>query len=159
MPDRKFSLNALSIIGFLGILLGIWWASMASKLPGGSMDGTPGAGSFPMAVSIALIILGAIMVYNGFKEQVAYFARPEGVSVEMAKENVLAILLTVAACALFVLLWYWTNNYVIANFVLMLALAMVYRVHVVKSLVFAIAFSLGSYYFFSKVLQVLLYAR
>jgi hypothetical protein len=77
----------------------------------------------------------------------------------MAKEYVLAILLTVAACALFVLLWYWTNNYVIANFVLMLALALVYRVHVVKSLVFAIAFSLGSYYFFSKVLQVLLYAR
>ncbi|NLL41886.1 MAG: tripartite tricarboxylate transporter TctB family protein [Firmicutes bacterium] len=158
MTERKFSLNALSVIGFLGVLLGIWWASMASKLPGGSADGTPGAGSFPMAISIVLIILGAILIYNGLRENVAYFARKKEISDAMAKENLIAILLTVAGCALFVVLWYYTH-YLIANFLLMFGLALLYKVKLPKALIFGIAFSVGSYYFFSKVLQVLLLAR
>ena len=98
------------------------------------------------------------MVFNGMREKVAYFARKEGVSDEMARDNVIAILLTFAGCALFVVLWYYTH-YMLANFVLMAGLGLLYRVKLPKALIFGAAFSVGSYYFFSKVLQVLLLAR
>ena len=150
---KSFSINAITIIGLLGVLLGVFWISVSLDFPKGSADGVPGAGSFPIATSVLLIALAVLMITTSIREDKLYFNFHE-----MEYGNKLALLLTIAACVAFVVLWYFTN-YIVASFVLMTTLGVLYRIRFSNALVFATCFSVGTYLFFSKALQVMLLAR
>lgn len=150
---KDFSINAITIIGALGVLLGVFWINISLDFPKGSADGVPGAGSFPIATSVLLIGLAIIMIMTSIKENRLYFNFRE-----MAYENKLALLLTIVACAIFIVLWYFTS-YIVASFALTTMLGVLYRIRFSKAVAFAACFSVGTYFFFSKVLQVLLLAR
>lgn len=150
---KSFSINAITIIAIIGVLLGVFWIKMSLGFPKGSADGVPGAGSFPIATSVLLIALAVIMIMTSIREDKLYFNFHE-----MEYENKLALLLTIVACVVFVVLWYFTN-YIVASFVLTTSLGVLYRIRFFNALVFSACFSVGTYFFFSKVLQVLLLAR
>lgn len=151
MEQKKSIFNSDTVLGLCGIALGAWWLIMAMGLPGTTAkDGTPGPSVFPVGISALLILLSVLLVVSGVRNKVTYFKFSE-----ITTENRLALLLSAGLFVVFMLLWLFVH-YLVASLVLSAGLCLIYGVKPVKAAIFSVIFASGTYFFFSKVLMVML---
>ena len=143
MDKKKSAFNADVVIGVFGILLSVWWIVMALGFPGSTAkDGTPGPA--------ILIVLSVLMILAGLKNKTTYFNFRQ-----MDRDNKIALALSVVCFILFLILWNYVH-YIAASFVMSFGLGVLYRMKPVKAALLGAVFGAGTYFFFTKVLMVML---
>lgn len=143
-------INGDVVFGIISLLISIWWTAMASKFPGGTTDGVPGPGYFPIIISICLMIMSIILIFKGLKNKKVYFNVKE-----WPKENKKVFLLTIIAVLIFVALWI-NVSYILACFLLLFCLGYIYGLKLNKNIIISIAFTAGTYLIFNNVFHVML---
>lgn len=150
MDKKKSAFNADVVIGVFGILLSVWWIVMALGFPGSTArNGTPGPAVFPIGTarfncSVCAVILA------GLKNKTTYFNFRQ-----MDRDNKIALALSVVCFILFLILWNYVH-YIAASFVMSFGLGVLYRMKPVKAALLGAVFGAGTYFFFTKVLMVML---
>ena len=151
MDKKKSAFNADVVIGVFGILLSVWWIVMALGFPGSTAkDGTPGPAVFPIGTAAILIVLSVLMILAGLKNKTTYFNFRQ-----MDRDNKIALALSVVCFILFLILWNYVH-YIAARFVMSFGLGVLYRMKPVKAALLGAVFGAGTYFFFTKVLMVML---
>lgn len=145
--------NGDVIFGAFSAILSIYWISQSLKFPGGTEDGVPGAGYFPILVASMLLILSFILIFQGLKNRKIYINVKEWTN-ETKKMFILTIILI---CCFFVL-WYFTS-YIIACLVLTFGLGYSYKLSLKHNIIISVLFSFGTYFVFNNLLQVMLKLR
>lgn len=138
------------VLGLICTLISVYWIYISSRFPGGTQDGVPGAGYFPIIVSVALILISMILIIQGLRKRNIYFNVKE-----WGRENIKMLILTATFIILFFVLWYFTS-YLIACIVMTLGLGYTYKLTWVKNGILSIIFSFGTYIVFNNLLHVLL---
>lgn len=143
--------NSDTLLGAASFLIGLWWLAMSIQMPSSTAtDGTPGAATFPIGISILVMVISVIMMVTGAKKGLTYFNLKA-----ISKENAIAILISLALFVLFLILWNQVH-YIAASFAMTLGLALVYKIKPVPSLILAAVYSVSTYYVFTGVLKVML---
>jgi len=141
------------VLGIICSLISIYWIFASSKFPGGTKDGVPGAGYFPIIVASVLILMSIVLIIQGFKKRNVYFNVKD-----WGRDNIRMLILTVTFIAIFFILWYFTS-YLIACIVMTLGLGYTYKLSWIKNGLLSVLFSFGTYIVFNNLLHVLLKLR
>ncbi|AYO29642.1 tripartite tricarboxylate transporter TctB family protein [Biomaibacter acetigenes] len=145
--------NGDVVLGVFTAILSIFWITQSLKFPGGTADGVPGAGYFPILVASLLLVLSIILIYQGFKNKNVYFDIKH-----WSNDTKKMLVMTIVVIAVFFALWYFTT-YIIACLVLTFGLGYAYKLSIKNNIILSILFSFGTYYVFNNLLQVMLKLR
>ena len=153
MRKGIWELKADVIFGIFNALLSIYWITQSLKFPGGTADGVPGAGYFPILVASLLFILSIVLIIQGSQSKIVYF------NVKMWSKDIKKMfLMTIFIIVVFFVLWYYTT-YIIACLVLTFGLGYTFRLSIKNNIILSVVFSFGTYYVFNNLLQVMLKLR
>lgn len=146
--DSKRVTNADFLVGLATVVLCVVWIVLGLRFPPGTQDGVPSCGTFPIIVSVILGAMGLGLMLRGYARPSVFFGFA---SLEGA--NIVAILGTFAALALYLLAWYHAG-YVAATILLTLTLGLLYRIGLKTNILFALCFTLSTYYVFGKFFMI-----
>ncbi|WP_315115839.1 tripartite tricarboxylate transporter TctB family protein [uncultured Clostridium sp.] len=146
-------LNGDVVFGIITSLIGVWWIYMSKGFPGGTTDGVPGPGYFPTIIGVCLIVMSIILISKGLKNKKVYFNVKE-----WPKENKKIFLATIAVVMLFMALWI-NLSYIIACFILLFSLGYLYKVKLTKNIILSVCLTIGTYFIFNNVFNVMLNLR
>lgn len=137
------------VVGIIGFIL--FFASNA--LPSGYLPGVPGPGFFPRLISYGLIFLSILLFVNGVIKKRKYFDKIFFSSLNF-KYLVYIVLITIA----YILAWIFEFGTFIINSILYFSIIIYFFGE--KRIVYAIGLSTGitlfTFYFFTRVLRILL---
>lgn len=98
MNTRK--INADSIFGITTFLVAVAFIARSLQFDGASKDGVPGAGYFPIVVSLMIILFSVLLIIDGIRKQNKYFEIEEA-----KKQNLIQMLEVYGALVVFFVLW------------------------------------------------------
>lgn len=125
-----------SMAGIIFIIIGALFIvpSVNLGIPSATSDGVPGAGFFPFVTAIILIILGSVLLLDGI------FKKNKDIEkVEVNKENLKVLLVTIVAIIVFLLIWKFTS-FIIATVALSLFLNWYYKRDLKFNIIFTAIF-------------------
>lgn len=153
MKDKKQNpmLNSDFVIGAAGILFGLWWLYMSMGLPSIEVrDGTPSPGVFPIGLSVLLMVISALLMISSIRSKKSGFSFGS-----ITKENRIKIGLSLLLFVGFMAVWSYVH-YIPASFLLCMGLSLIYKMKPVSGACLSLAFSVGTYFVFTKMLLVML---
>ena len=145
--------NADSIISIVVFSLGVLLFYGSTTLPPGFSAGVPGPGFFPRLMAIGLMILSIFLFVNGIKKKDVYFEK--GFFRTKAFKDLLFIILFTF---LYVIAWiYEVGTFLINSFIYFsIILYFLGEKRIFQILSISAGFSIFTFYFFTRVLHILL---
>jgi len=122
----------------------------ALGFPGGSGDGSPGPGYFPIIVSTIIIILAIVLAVGYIRHKEKYFQTNE-----TERSNLPVLLITGGAVVLYTIFFMFLP-YIPLTIVFMGFLNWLYKRKWIFNVIFSVLFAVISYIIFSKFLHVML---
>lgn len=122
----------------------------AFKFPGGTVDGTPGPGYFPILVSSVILFLSAILFVQYLRDNKKYFQQNE-----TQKKNLPKLLITAGAILLYTIL-FMVIPFIPLTLVFMVFLNWLFGRTWRFNIIFSIIFTGVIYYVFNNLLHVML---
>lgn len=130
--------------------IAIFFLIPALGMPGGTSDGAPGPGYFPIIVSLVILVLCVLLVFKYLKDDKKYFQQTE-----TQRKNLPKLLITAGAIVLYTILFMFVP-FIPLTIVFMVFLNWYFGKKWVYNIVFSIVFTLVLYFVFSKFLHVML---
>ncbi len=122
----------------------------AFKFPGGTTDGTPGPGYFPILVSCVILLLCAVLFFQYLKDNKKYFQQNE-----VQKKNLSKLLITAGAIILYTVLFMFIP-FIPLTIVFMVFLNWLFGRTWRFNIIFSVIFTGAIYYVFNNLLHVML---
>jgi hypothetical protein len=122
----------------------------AFGFPGGTVDGAPGPGYFPIIVCIVIIILGGILGVSYIRKKEKYFQTNE-----TERSNLPVLLVTGGAVIIYTVAFMFIP-FILLTLVFLVFMNWLYKRTWVFNIVFSIIFTLVLFFVFSKFLHVML---
>lgn len=132
------------------IVLSLCFLIPALSFPGGSADGAPGPGYFPIIVSTICIILSVILGLVYVKDKKKYFQ-----TTEIQKQNLKMMLIIASVIILYSILFMFVP-FIPLTIVFLIFLNWMFKKKWLWNIIFSIVFTLVLYFVFSKFLHVML---
>lgn len=130
--------------------IAIFFLIPALGMPGGTSDGAPGPGYFPIIVSLVILVLCVLLVFKYLKDDKKYFQQTEN-----QRKNLPKLLITAGAIVLYTILFMFVP-FIPLTIVFMVFLNWYFGKKWIYNIVFSIVFTLVLYFVFSKFLHVML---
>lgn len=137
------------IISLVGILISALAFINAFTFPGGTSDGVPGAGVFPQALCVIIIVINLILIVNALKKKTKMEMTEE------QKEGLKRAGLLVAATIVMLILW-GKLHFVILCSIYLIAIGLILKQKMKTFIPGAIVSSALIYFIFQQVLNVML---
>ena len=144
-------MNGAIIISICSILISLGAFINAFSFPGGTNDGVPGAGAFPQAVCVVIILINIILIVRELKAG----RNTEPMSPER-KTGLVRFGLMVAATAAFLLLWNTPVHFIILCSLYLIAVGAIMKQNLKLFIPGAIVSSFLIFFIFQRVLNVML---
>lgn len=138
------------IISITGIILCIAAFINAFSFPGGTSDGVPGAGVFPQALCIIIIVINLILIFRTWKEK-----RPKEAMTEAHKEGLKRLGMLVAATAVMIALW-GNIHFIILCSIYLIIVGLILKQNMKSFIPGAVLSSALVFFIFQQLLNVML---
>ena len=141
--------NADLLIGLISVLLGTAFYFLTTGLPPGYMKGIPGPAFFPRLITTGLIIIGILLIIKGIKDKKRYFTN---------SDKYKYLFYIIIATAVYVSLWIFElGTFIVNSFIYFsIIIYLLGEKRIKYTLAISAGFSIFTYYFFTKVLHILL---
>jgi hypothetical protein len=146
-------INVDLIISIVIFSLGILLYYGSTTLPAGFSPGVPGPGFFPRVISFCLIVLAILLFINWLRKKEIYLEK--GFFKTKAFKNLLFIILFTI---IYVVAWiYEAGTFLINSFIYFSIITYLFgEKRIIQILSISAGFSIFTFYFFTRVLHILL---
>jgi hypothetical protein len=134
----------------ISIVLALVFMIPAFGFPGGTVDGAPGPGYFPVIVCTVIIILGVLLGVSYLRKKEKYFQTNE-----TERSNLPALLVTGAAVVIYTVAFMFIP-FIPLTLVFLVFMNWIYKRKWVFNIIFSVVFTLVLFFVFSTFLHVML---
>lgn len=138
------------VFAVVSIALALVFMIPAFRFPGGTVDGAPGPGYFPIIVCTVIIILGLILGIGYIRKKERYFQTNE-----TERSNLPALLVTGAAVVIYTIAFMFIP-FIPLTIVFLIFMNWLYKRKWIFNIIFSVAFTIILFFVFSKFLHVML---
>lgn len=139
-----------AIAGGCFIALAVAFIIPSLSFPGGTADGVPGPGYFPILLGVLLILLSIGLIVTGIVKKTSF-----NVVDELFKANAKPFILTIVAVIAYLILWNLLP-FLVNTSLFLFALGLIYERKIVYNIIFSVATTAVLYLVFDNVFHVML---
>jgi putative tricarboxylic transport membrane protein len=139
-----------AIAGLCFIALAVAFIIPSLSFPGGTSDGVPGPGYFPILLGVLLILLSIGLIVTGIVKQTSF-----NVVDDLFKANAKPFLLTIVAVIAYLVLWNFLP-FLVNTSLFLFALGLIYERKIVYNIIFSVVTTVVLYLVFNNVFHVML---
>lgn len=132
------------------IIIALVFMIPALDFPGGSSDGAPGPGYFPVILCVIILVLSAVLAVSYLRRREKYFQTNE-----TERRNLPILLITGGAVVLYTILFMFLP-FIPLTIIFLVFLNWLYKRTWKFNIIFSIVFTVAMYAIFSKFLHVML---